>query len=225
MKFFSLFLVVFLLIFVFVLPVTASAEMYMLSYTEWLSYYGLEHSDLNLVEWQSQFDGSNISSDYPIYIGADEYYVWYSANPADSSSNSSFVEPDLSVSDSPSESEEVSTMALDKGSNINSFSDPGASYALQNVPTSGISYVEPVLVKTTYVPDAEPGTLLSVLYSFLGKPVQSYTWRVQTSSDYNKTGYVTESLEYDSAWCASVILLLLFVYCLFKLGGGLVCKT
>ena len=225
MKYFSFFLVVFLLIFVFVLPVSASAELYMLSYTEWLSYYGLEHSELNLVEWQSQFDGSNVSSDYPIYIGVDAYNAWYSSNPADSSVNSSFVEPDLSVSDSLSETEEVAPMSLDKSSNINSISDSGSSYALQNVPTSGTSYVEPVLVKTTYAPDAEPGTLLSVLYSFLGKPVQSYTWRVQTSSDSSRIGYVTESLEYDSAWCASVILLLLFVYCLFKLGGGLVCKT
>ena len=90
MKFFCVFLVVFLLIFVFVLPVSAADEMYMLSYTEWLSYYGLEHSDLNLVEWQSQFDGSNISSDYPIYIGVDEYNAWYSANPADSSRSSFF---------------------------------------------------------------------------------------------------------------------------------------
>lgn len=225
MKFFSVFLVLFLLIFVFVLPVSASAELYMLSYTEWLSYYGLEHSDLNLVEWQSQFDGSNVSSDYPIYIGVDEYNAWYSANPVDSSVNSSFTEPDLSVSDSLSETEEVASMALDKGSNINSFSDSGTNYSLQNVPTSGSSYVEPVLVKTTYVPDAEPGTLLAVLYSFLGKPVQSYTWRVQTSSDSSRIGYVTESLEYDTAWCASVILLLLFVFCLFKLGGGLLCKT
>lgn len=223
MKFFSVFLVVFLLISVFVLPVSAAAEMYMLSYTEWLSYYGLDHSDLNLVEWQSQFDGSNISSDYPIYIGVDEYNAWYSANPADSSFNSSFVEPDLSVSVTHPETEEVATMALDKGSNINSFPNSGASYALQNIPTSGTSYDQPVLVQTTYVPDAEPGTLLSVLYSFLGKPVQSYTWRVRTSSD--RTGYVTESLEYDAAWCASVTLLLLFVYCLFKLGGGLLCKT
>lgn len=223
MKFFSVFLVVFLLIFVFVFPVSASGELYMLSYTEWLSYYGLEHSDLTLTEWQSQFDGSNISSDYPIYIGVDEYNAWYSANPADSSSNSSFDDSAVPASDSLSQSEEVAPMALDKGSNINSFPDSGQSYALQNVPTSGTSYDQPVLVQTTYVPDAEPGTLLSVLYSFLGKPVQSYTWRVRTSSD--RTGYVTESLEYDTAWCASVILLLLFVYCLFKLGGGLLCKT
>lgn len=225
MRFFSVFLVVFLLIFVFVLPVSASAEQYMLSYTEWLSYYGLDHSDLNLVEWQSQFDGSNISSDYSIYIGVDEYNAWYSANPAAASSNSSFVDSSASASDTPSETEEVSPMALDKGSNINSLSDSGSRYALQNVPTSGTSYVEPVLVKTTYVPDAEPGSLLAVLYSFLGKPVQSYTWRVQTSSDSSRIGYVTESLEYDTSWCASVILLLLFVYCLFKLGGGLLCKT
>lgn len=225
MRFFSVFLVVFLLISVFVLPASASAELYMLSYTEWLSYYGLEHSDLNLVEWQSQFDGSNVSSDYPIYIGVDEYNAWYSANPVDSSVNSSFVEPDLSVSDSFSEVEEVSPIALDKGSNTNSFPDSGANYALQNVPTSGTSFSQPTLVATTYVPDAEPGTLLSVLYSFLGKPVQSYTWRVQTKSDPSYYGYVTETLEYDASWCASVILLLLFVYCLFKLGGGLVCKT
>ena len=211
MKFFSVFLVVFLLIFVFVLPVSASAEMYMLSYTEWLSYYGLDHSDINLVEWQSQFDGSNISSDYPIYIGVDEYNAWYSANPADSSSDSSFVEPDLSVSSSSSESEEVASMSLDKGSNINSFPNSGASYALQNVPTSGTSYSQPTLVATTYVPDAEPGTLLSVLYSFLGKPVQSYTWKVQTKSDSSYYGYVTETLEYDAAWCASVFQLLLSV--------------
>ena len=225
MKFFSVFLIVFLLIFVFVLPVTATGELYMLSYTEWLSYYGLAHSDLNLTEWQSQFDGSNISSDYPIYIGVDEYNAWYSANPAAASSNSSFDDSAVPASGSLSEIEEVASVSLDKGSNINSLPDSGSRYALQNVPTSGISYVEPVLVTTTYVPDAEPGTLLSVLYSFLGKPVQSYTWRVQTSSDYNKTGYITESLEYDAGWCASVILLLLFVFCLFKLGGGLLCKT
>lgn len=223
MRFFSVFLVVFLLILVFVFPVSASGELYMLSYTEWLSYYGLEHSDLNLTEWQSQFDGSNISSDYPIYIGVDEYNAWYSANPAASSSNSSFDDSGVSASETLSETEEVAPMSLDKGTNINSFPDSGQSYALQSVPTSGTSYDQPVLVQTTYVPDAEPGTLLSVLYSFLGKPVQSYTWRVRTSSD--RTGYVTESLEYDTAWCASVILLLLFVYCLFKLGGGLLCKT
>lgn len=223
MKFFSVFLVVFLLIFVFVLPASASGELYMLSYTEWLSFYGLEHSDLNLTEWQSQFDGSNISSDYPIYIGVDEYNAWYSANPVVSTSDSSFTQSDTSTSDSVSETKEVAPMSLDKGSNINSFPDSGKSYAMQNIPTSGTSYDQPVLVQTTYVPDAEPGTLLSVLYSFLGKPVQSYTWRVRTSSD--RTGYVTESLEYDAAWCASVILLLLFVYCLFKLGGGLLCKT
>ena len=172
MKFFSVFLVVFLLIFVFVFPVSASGELYMLSYTEWLSYYGLEHSDLNLTEWQSQFDGSNISSDYPIYIGVDDYNAWYSANPAVSTSNSSFTQSDTSTSDSLSEPAEFETMALDKGTDLNSLSDSGASYALQNVPTSGSSYVEPVLVKTTYVPDAEPGTLLAVLYSFVGKPVQ-----------------------------------------------------
>ena len=215
MRFFSVFLVVFLLIFVFVFPVSASGELYMLSYTEWLSYYGLEHSDLNLTEWQSQFDGSNISSDYPIYIGVDEYNAWYSANPSVSSSDSSFTQSDTSIVDSFSETQEAASMSLDKGSNLNSLSDSGKNYALQNVPTSGTSYVEPVLVKTTYVPDAEPGTLLAVLYSFLGKPVQSYTWRVQTSSDSSRIGYVTESLEYDTAWCASVITLLLFVFCLF----------
>lgn len=225
MKLFSVFLVVFLLIFVFVFPVSASGELYMLSYTEWLSYYGLEHSDLNLTEWQSQFDGSNISSDYPIYIGVDEYNAWYSANPSVSTSDSSFIESDSSTVDIVPQTEEVASMSLDKGSDLNSLSDSGKSYALQNVPTSGSSYIEPVLVKTTYAPDAEPGTLLAVLYSFLGKPVQSYTWRVQTSSDSSRVGYVTESLEYDAGWCASVILLLLFVYCLFKLGGGLLCKT
>ncbi len=225
MKFFSIFLVVFLLIFVFVFPVSASGELYMLSYTEWLSYYGLDHSDLNLIEWQSQFDGSNISSDYPIYIGVDDYNAWYSSNPSVSSSNSSFDDSVVSDSQSIPQTEEVAPMALDKGSNINSFPHSGSSYALQNIPNSGTSYIEPVLVKTTYVPDAEPGTLLAVLYTFLGKPVQSYTWQIRTSSDSSRIGYITESLEYDAAWCASVILLLLFVYCLFKLGGGLLCKT
>lgn len=224
MKYFSLLLVCLCLIFIFVVPVSASAEMCMLAYTEWLSYYGLEHNDTNLTEWQSQFDGDNISSDYPIYIGVDEYNAWFSANPSVSNVNSSFDVSDTSTLDVDSVSEENSTFSLDKVSTSNSVSDSASSYALQNVPTSGTSYIQPQLVAVDYVPDAEPGTLLAVLYDFLGKPVQSYTWKVQTNSNSSYTAYVTETLEYDSSWCASVILLLLFVYCLFKLGGGLLCK-
>ena len=93
------------------------------------------------------------------------------------------------------------------------------------MPASGLSYVQPELVKIDYAPDATSGTLLAVLYGLLGKPVTAYTYKVRTSYQSDYTGYVTEQLDYDANWLASLALLIVVLFCIFKAGGALLCKA
>ena len=92
------------------------------------------------------------------------------------------------------------------------------------VPDSGSSYSQPTLVATEYAPDAESGTLLSVLYQLLGKPVKSYTYSYQNSYQNGYTVYKLELLDYDINWLASFFLLCLVIFCVFKAGGVLLSK-
>lgn len=92
------------------------------------------------------------------------------------------------------------------------------------VPDSGSSYTQPALVATEYAPDAESGTLLSVIYGLLGKPVKSYTYSYQNSYQNGYTVYKLELLDYDINWLASFFLLCLVIFCVFKAGGALLSK-
>lgn len=98
--------------------------------------------------------------------------------------------------------------------------------AISTVPTSGQSYILPEVVNIEYAPDAPAGSLLSVLYGLLGKPITSYTYRVRTSSSSsNPEGYLVQQLDYDANWLASLVLLLVVLFCIFKAGGALLCKA
>lgn len=98
------------------------------------------------------------------------------------------------------------------------------SVSLQNIPSSGSSYSDPVLVGIEYS-EAEDGTLLDILYSLFGRPVRAYHYRYQSSSTQGYTYYTVETLDYDVHWCASVVVFLLVLWSIFKLGGVLLSKT
>ena len=91
------------------------------------------------------------------------------------------------------------------------------------LPDSGSAYSQPVLVATEYAPDAQDGSLLSVLYGLLGKPVKSYTYSYASDSSA-QTVYKLELLDYDVNWIASFLMLCLVLYCVFKAGGALLSK-
>lgn len=101
----------------------------------------------------------------------------------------------------------------------NPFSD---SASIQNVPTSGSAYSDPVLISTEYA-DADSGSLLSILYSLFGRPVKAYHYRYNTSN--STTQYAVQTLDYDANWFASVAVFCLVLFCVFKLGGVLLSKT
>ena len=120
--------------------------------------------------------------------------------------------------DSENESVDVSLASVpDDSSNV-------ALLSANPVPDSGSSYTQPTLVATEYAPDAESGTLLSVLYQLLGKPVKSYTYSYQNSYQNGYTVYKLELLDYDINWLASFFLLCLVIFCVFKAGGVLLSK-
>lgn len=105
-------------------------------------------------------------------------------------------------------------------------SSPSAStFSLEEFPSSGTAYTDPTLVLTEYVPDAESGTLLSVLYGLFGKPVRAYHYSYRSSSDTSKTAYRVVSQVCDVAWCAQVIIFILVLWCVLKVGGALICKN
>ena len=126
--------------------------------------------------------------------------------PADSESDTDISSPEISIGSESSVSESPVLLAA-------------------NVPTSGTSYTQPEMVHVEYAPDASDGSLLSVLYDLLGKPVVSYTYKVQTNYNNSQYGYVTEHLDYDSNWVCSLVLLLVVVFCIFKAGGALISKA
>lgn len=115
-------------------------------------------------------------------------------------------------------SDDVQVASLQAG-----FSDV-ALLSANPVPDSGSSYTQPALVATEYAPDAESGTLLSVIYGLLGKPVKSYTYSYQNSYQNGYTVYKLELLDYDINWLASFFLLCLVIFCVFKAGGALLSK-
>lgn len=104
---------------------------------------------------------------------------------------------------------------------------PGGNtvYVVGDVLNDGASSANPVFtdaIVTTGLAPVTPGDtsgVKAVLLSFIGDydpPVVQYEY---TSSN-NYKSYVNE-IQPDYVWICSFVLIALFIYCLFKLGGGL----
>lgn len=234
-RFFCIFLCVFLLL-TLAIPAFAGNTI-ILMYEPWLFFYDLVDSDENHDIWLGMYSYGGSEELYPIHIGEDLYNEKLLASqfPDDESENSRVVESvsvESSLSDgysapadlhSESDSGHFQAASFSTGSESSGSQSP--MLAAASVPTSGLSYIQPELVKIEYAPDATSGTLLAVLYGLLGKPVTAYTYKVRTSYQSDYTGYVTQQLDYDANWLASLALLIVVLFCIFKAGGALLCKA
>lgn len=127
-------------------------------------------------------------------------------------------EPDTASDSLSSEESPVVSSSL-------SPSQPSISLAsVQEFPSNNSAYSDPTLVRTEYVPDADSGTLLSVLYGLFGKPVRAYHYSYQSGSN-SYTQYKVVQQDYDAAWCSQVIIFILVLWCVMKVGGALICKN
>ena len=234
-RFFCIFLCVFLLL-ILAIPAFAGNTI-ILMYEPWLFFYDLVDSEENHNIWSGMYSYGGSEELYPIHINEDLYNekLLSSERFNDESENPRFIEsvPDQStLSDgdsvpadlhSESNSGYLETSSFFTGAESSGSQSPMLVAA--SVPTSGLSYIQPELVKIEYAPDATSGTLLAVLYGLLGKPVTAYTYMVRTSYQSDYTGYVTQQLDYDANWLASLALLIVFLFCIFKAGGALLCKA
>ena len=235
-RFFSIFLCVFLLL-TFALPAFAGNTI-ILMYEPWLFFYDLKDTEENHDIWLGMYSYGGTEELYPIHIDEDDYNAKLAASESSGdveSETSGDVQPDavesvLSDGDSvsgdlhsESDSRHLETASFTSGTESSVSQSP--MLAASSVPSSGLSYVQPELVNIEYAPDATSGTLLAVLYGLLGKPVTAYTYKVRTSYQSDYTGYVTEQLDYDANWLASLALLIVVLFCIFKAGGALLCKA
>lgn len=236
-RFFSIFLCVFLLL-TLALPASAG-NVVILNYEPWLFFYDLVDCDENYNIWLGMYSYGGSEELYPIHVDEDDYNAKLLASQAPDESVTEItdvvqlepVESDLSDRDtissdihSESDSGYLQAAALSPGSQSSLAQSP--VMAVTTVPTSGQSYILPQVVNIEYAPDAPAGSLLSVLYGLLGKPITSYTYRVRTSSSSsNPDGYLVQQLDYDANWLASLVLLLVVLFCIFKAGGALLCKA
>ena len=108
---------------------------------------------------------------------------------------------------------------------LSPLSPSASTFSVEEFPSNGSAYSDPVLVQTEYVPDADSGTLLSVLYGLFGKPVRAYHYSYRTSSDSSRIAYKVVQQDYDVAWCSQVIIFILVLWCVMKVGGALICKN
>lgn len=237
MKRFFLICLSVLLICSLLLPVSAG-NVVILNYEPWLFFYNLVDCDENYNIWLGMYSYGGSEELYPIHVDEDDYNAKLLASETPDESVAEItdvvkpepVEFDLSDGDSvsadihsESDSGYLQAAALSPGSQSSGSQSPMLVSA--SVPTSGLSYVQPELVKIDYAPDATSGTLLAVLYGLLGKPVTAYTYKVRTSYQSDYTGYVTQQLDYDANWLASLVLLIVVLFCIFKAGGALLCKA
>lgn len=235
-RFFSIFLCVFLLL-TLALPAFAG-NVVILNYEPWLFFYDLETCDENYNIWLGMYSYGGSEELYPIHVNEDDYNAKLLSSQAPDESITEItdvvqpepVESDLSdgdpvSSDLHSESDSGYLQASPFTSGSESSGSQSPMLAAASVPSSGLSYVQPELVKIDYAPDATSGTLLAVLYGLLGKPVTAYTYKVRTSYQSDYTGYVTQQLDYDANWLASLALLIVVLFCIFKAGGALLCKA
>lgn len=234
-RFFCIFLCIFLLL-TLTIPAFAGNTI-ILMYEPWLFFYDLVDSEENHELWLGMYSYGGTEELYPIHIDEDLYNekLLASERSNDESEDPRIIE---SVSDqstlsdgdsvpadlhSESDSGYLEAASISSGSQSSGSQSP--MLAAASVPTSGLSYVQPELVKIDYAPDATSGTLLAVLYGLLGKPVTAYTYKVRTSYQSDYTGYVTQQLDYDANWLASLALLIVVLFCIFKAGGALLCKA
>lgn len=219
------------------LPVSAG-NVVILNYEPWLFFYDLVDCDENYNIWLGMYSYGGSEELYPIHVDEDDYNAKLLSSQAPDESVAEItdvvqpepVESDLSDGDSvpadlhsESDSGYLQVASFSTGSESSSPQSP--MLAASSVPTSGLSYVQPELVKIEYAPDATSGTLLAVLYGLLGKPVTAYTYMVRTSYQSDYTGYVTQQLDYDANWLGSLVLLIIVLFCIFKAGGALLCKA
>lgn len=104
---------------------------------------------------------------------------------------------------------------------------PATSTDLVDVPEldDGTWELDGIEVYSTVSPITPSNTdgLKSVLLSFLGNydpVIVEYRYQNYNSSNY---GYVRE-VQPDYVWMASFILLALLIFCLFRLGGAVLCR-
>ena len=226
-----------LLVFSLLLPVSAG-NIVILNYEPWLFFYDLVDCDENYNIWLGMYSYGGSEELYPIHVDEDDYNAKLLSSQASDESITEItdvvqpesIEPDLSdgnpvSSDIHSESDSGYLEPASFASGSESSGSQSPMLAASSVPTSGLSYVQPELVKIEYAPDATTGTLLAVLYGLLGKPVTAYTYKVRTSYQSDYTGYVTQQLDYDANWLASLALLIVVLFCIFKAGGALLCKA
>lgn len=227
-----------LLVFSLLLPVSAG-NVVILNYEPWLFFYDLVDCDENYNIWLGMYSYGGSEELYPIHVDEDDYNAKLLASQTPDESVAEItdvvkpepVESDLSDGDSvssdihsESDSGYLEAASLSPGSESSLSKSP--VMAISTVPSSGQSYILPEVVNIEYAPDAPAGSLLSVLYGLLGKPITSYTYRVRTSSSSsNPEGYLVQQLDYDANWLASLALLLVVLFCIFKAGGALLCKA
>lgn len=232
-RFFSVFLCVFLLV-CLCIPAFA-VNIIRLEYQDWIWFYDLVDNSENYDLWFCMYSYGGDQSILPIDVSEDEYNARKQIDIVNDIESEAPSEFDTSESDNDS-FDSGSVLYPDSESDSNSSFSPETTGTVagtskspvllaENVPTSGQSYIQPEMVSVEYAPDASSGSLLSVLYNLLGKPVVSYTYKIQSSYDNSRIGYVTQHLEYDSNWLASLVLLLVVVFCIFKAGGGLISKA
>lgn len=230
-RFFSVFLCVFLLV---CLCVPAFAvNIIRLEYQDWLWFYDILDTEDNYALWFDMYSYGGEQIILPIDVNEDEYnakLAFDAVNDSESEASSDTSESDNDSFDSGSvlypdlESDADMPVSPETAGTVAGTSKSPVLLA-ENVPTSGQSYIQPEMVSVEYAPDASSGSLLSVLYNLLGKPIVSYTYKIQSSYDNSRVGYVTQHLEYDSNWLASLVLLLVVVFCIFKAGGALISKA
>lgn len=232
-RFFSVFLCVFLLV---CLCVPAFAvNMIRLEYQNWIWFYDLVDNSENYDLWFGMYSYGGDQSILPIDVSEDEYNARKQIDIVNDIESEAPSESDTSESDNDffdsgsvlypdSESDSNFSLSPETAGTVAGTSKSPVLLA-ENVPTSGQSYIQPELVSVEFAPDASTGSLLSVLYNLLGKPIVSYTYKIQSSYDNSRVGYVTQHLEYDSNWLASLVLLLVVVFCIFKAGGALISKA
>lgn len=232
-RFISVFLCIFLLV-CLCIPAFA-VNIIRLEYQDWLWFYDILDTEDNYSLWFDMYSYGGEQIILPIDVNEDEYNAKLALDAVNDSESEAPSESDSSESDNDSSD---SGSVLYPGSEFDSnFSlspetvgqvpDTSKSPVLlaENVPTSGQSFIQPEMVSVEFAPDASSGSLLSVLYNLLGKPIVSYTYKIQSSYDNSRVGYVTQHLEYDSNWLASLVLLLVVVFCIFKAGGALISKA
>lgn len=120
-----------------------------------------------------------------------------------------------------------SSISEDSSGELPSEVSPGGNtvYLVGDISDDGAASVNPVLTDVAVVTGLAPVTpsdtsgVKAVLLSFIGNydpPIIQYEYT--TNNNYKQ--YVNE-IQPDYVWICSFALIALFIYCLFKLGGGL----